>query len=206
VTSRDDRLQRAWDRRAGAYDREMGAAERRWFAETRPWVCRRAGGRTLEVALGTGLNLPLYPAGVELTGIEWSAEMLAVAQRRAQTLGLAADLRRGDARALPFDDGTFDTVVMTFSMCAVPDPDRALDEMVRVLRPGGLLLLADHVESSAWPLRMLQRLVDVATVPLQGERYCHRPMRRVEAMGLVLEAHERTRVGMIEQLAARRAA
>ena len=182
----------------------MGAVERRWFAETRPWVCRRAVGRTLEVALGTGLNLPLYRSGVELTGIEWSASMLAVAQRRAATLGIAADLRQDDARALPFDDGSFDTVVMTFSMCAVPDADRALEEMVRVLRPGGLLLLADHVESSAWPLRLLQRLVDVVSVPLRGERYCHRPLRRVEALGLVVEAHERSRIGMIEQLAARR--
>lgn len=138
----------------------MGAVERRWFAQTRPWVCRRASGRTLEVALGTGLNLPLYPEGVELAGIEWSPSMLAVAQRRAAALGLAADLRLGDARALPFDDGSFDTVVMTFSLCAVPDAGRALEEMVRVLRPGGLLLLADHVESSAWPLRVLQRLVD----------------------------------------------
>ena len=130
--------------------------------------------------------------------------MLAAARRRASTLGIAADLRQGDARHLPFDDATFDTVVMTFSMCAVPDAPRALDEMVRVLRPGGLLLLADHVESSAWPVRLLQRLVDLVSVPLQGERYCHRPLRQVAALGLAVEAHERSRIGMIEQLAARR--
>ena len=76
--------------------------------------------------------------------------------------------------------------------------------MARVLRPGGLLLLADHVESSAWPLRMLQRLVDVVSVPLQSERYCHRPLRQVEALGFIVEAHERRALGMVEQLAARR--
>ncbi|WP_028044920.1 class I SAM-dependent methyltransferase [Cellulomonas sp. URHE0023] len=204
MTSREERLQRSWDRRAGTYDRDMSAVERRWFSAARPWVCGRATGRTLEVALGTGLNLPHYPEGLELTGVEWSPQMLAVAVRRAASLGITADLRQADARELPFDDASFDSVVSTFSLCSIPGERRAIDEMARVLRPGGLLLLADHVESSSGPVRVLQRLVDLFSVPLQSERYCHRPLRQVESLGFVVESHRRSSLGMLEQLAARR--
>ncbi|WP_028050059.1 class I SAM-dependent methyltransferase [Cellulomonas sp. URHD0024] len=204
MTSRDDRLQRSWDRRAGTYEARMSAAEKRWFGAARPWLCHRATGRTLEVALGTGLNLPHYPAGIDFTGVEWSRSMLAVAARRAADLGFVADLRRGDARDLPFDDASFDTVVMTFSLCGVGDEKRSIDELARVLRPGGLLLLADHVESTSRVVRWLQRLADLVSVPLQGERYCHRPLRQVEAMGFTVEGHVRRNRGLIEQVAARR--
>lgn len=203
MTSREERLRRSWDRHAETYDQQMGAVERRFFGDTRPWVCGRAVGETLEVAVGTGLNLEHYPADLPLAGVEWSPSMLAVAVRRAERLGRPADLREADARALPYPDDRFDTVVSTFALCCIPDPEQALDEMARVLRPGGLLLLADHVESSTWSVRVLQRLTDLVTVPLQGERFCHRPLHTVLRKGFTLEAHDRLRLGMVERLAAR---
>lgn len=202
--ARDARLRRMWGRQAAKYERASAYAERRYLAECRSWVCGRASGETLEVAVGTGLNLPHYPAGVRVTGVEWSEPMLAQARRRAAALGLAADLRVGDARQLPWPDASFDTVLSTFSLCSIPESDVALREMTRVLRPGGLLLLADHIESSAWPIRLLQRAVDLVTVPLQGERWTHRPLRQVEALGYAVEAREREHLGIIERLAARR--
>ena len=201
--TRDERLLRYWSEQAHRYERQMAYVERRFFADTRAWLCRRATGSTLEVAIGTGLNLPHYPPGLALAAIEWSDPMLAVARHRAQTLGRTVDLRLGDARHLPWSDGQFDTVVASFALCCIPDPAAALGEMTRVLRPGGLLLLADHVESSSLPIRLLQRIVDLAAVPLQGEHYCHRPLRRVQSMGYDLEAHDRLNLGMIERLAAR---
>jgi ubiquinone/menaquinone biosynthesis C-methylase UbiE len=201
---RDRRLRRYWDRQADSYDRQMAFAERRFFADTRPWLCAQAVGDALEVAIGTGLNLAHYPDDVRLTGVEWSAPMLAMAQRRADDLGRAVDLRRGDARALRFADGRFDTVVCTFAMCGIPDERVALAEMARVLRPGGVLLLADHVASSAWPVRVLQGLVDAVTVPLSGEHYRRRPVRRVRAMAFTVERHERFRLGIIERFVARK--
>jgi SAM-dependent methyltransferase len=77
-------------------------------------------GRTLEVAVGTGLNLLFYPADVELTGIDFSSAMLGAARRRAGQLGRAVGLREADAQALPFPDACFDTAVCTFSLCAIP--------------------------------------------------------------------------------------
>lgn len=204
--SRAGRLQRSWDRSATRYDRQMERAERKYFGDTRAWVCARATGATLEVAVGTGLNLPHYPETVTLTGVEWSAGMLDVARQRAADLGRVAEFAQGDAQALDFPDASFDTVVCTFALCAIPDGRRALAEMSRVLRPGGLLLLADHVASSIWPVHAAQLLVDAVSVPVAGEHFARRPMRWIRRLGYPIEAHDRFKLGMIERLAARKPA
>ena len=97
---RQQRLRRYWDSHAGSYDRQMGFFDRHLFAGSRDWVCSRAAGQVLEVAVGTGLNLAHYPAGVRLTGIDHSPEMLRIARDRAGQLALSADLRQGDAQAI----------------------------------------------------------------------------------------------------------
>ena len=201
---RDERLRRYWDKHAGSYDREMGFLDRHLFGDTRDWVCSQASGEVLEVAIGTGLNLPHYPRQVRLTGVEWSPAMLDLARRRADELGRHVDLRLGDAQALEFPDGSFDTVVCTFSLCGIADDRRAVAEMDRVLRPGGLLLLADHVEASRWYARAAQRLIDLVTVPLGGEHFRRRPITHVQALGYAIERHQRFKLGIVERLAARK--
>ena len=158
----------------------------------------------MEVAVGTGLNLLHYPSDIRLTGVEWSPRMLRVAQRRAEGLGREVDFRIGDAQRLPFPCAQFDTVVCTFGLCCIPDDRRALAEMVRVLRPDGLLLLADHVRSTVWPVLLLQAAMEAVSVPRHGEHYRRRPLPQVEALGLTIERHDRFRWGLIERLAARR--
>ncbi|MFI7632837.1 class I SAM-dependent methyltransferase [Nonomuraea sp. NPDC049400] len=204
--AREERLRRYWDRQSVSYDRQMAYFDRRFFGDTRSWICGQAAGDTLEVAVGTGLNLPLYPEGVRLTGVEWSPAMLAIARRRASELGVQAELYEGDAQALAFPDAAFDTVVCTFSLCAIPDHRRAIAEMVRVLRPGGMLLLADHVAASAWPVRVVQRLVELVTVPLGGEHFLRRPILQLPGHGLTVERHDRFKLGLVERLAARKPA
>lgn len=199
------RLQRIWDKQAGRYDRQMGFWDRRLFGDTREWVCRQASGAVLEVAIGTGLNLDHYPDQIRLTGIELSPGMLALARQRADRLGRSVDLREGDAQQLEFPDASFDTVVCTFSLCAIPDDRRSVAEMVRVLRPGGRLLLADHVVSTAWPVRVLQRLLELVSVPLGEERFRRRPIAHVRAAGLAIERHDRFKLGIVERLAATKA-
>jgi len=201
-----DRWRRYWDKASVSYDRQMQFCDRVLLGDSRPWVCAQATGRTLEVAIGTGLNLPLYPPGVELTGIDFSPAMLGVAQTRARQLGCMVDLQVADAQALPYTDASFDTAVCTFALCAIPDERRAVGEMIRVLRPGGLLLLADHIAAATWPVRGLQRILELATVPLQGEHMLRRPLRQVQAAGLQIERRERFKAGMVERLAARKPA
>lgn len=199
-----DRFRRYWDKAAASYDRQMQFFERLLSPDSRAWACGQATGKTLEVAVGTGLNLPFYSADVQLTGIDFSPAMLNLARRRAEQLGRTVDLREADAHELPFPDASFDTVVCTYGLCAIPDESRAVSEMNRVLRPGGLLLLVDHIAGRAWPTRAIQRLFEVVTVPLQGEHFLRRPLHQVQAEGLSVERRERFKLGLIERLAARR--
>ncbi|WP_075739338.1 MULTISPECIES: class I SAM-dependent methyltransferase [Actinoalloteichus] len=195
-----------WDGLAAGYDRRSATVEQKYLGDSRPWVCGRALGATLEIAVGTGLNFPHYPAEVELTGIEWSPAMLDIARRRAESAGRRTDLRVADATRLPFPPDSFDTVVSTFAMCCIPDHRLALAEAVRVLRPGGRLLLADHVAASAWPLRLLQHLVELVSIPTQGEHYTRRPVRDLGALGLTVVETRRTTFGAIERVHAHKPA
>jgi ubiquinone/menaquinone biosynthesis C-methylase UbiE len=193
-----------WDRQAPTYDSRTAAVERRFLVQSRRWVCDRARGSTLEVAIGTGANLPYYAAGMDLVGVDCSAAMLGAAAARAQETGRSIELRQADAMALPFSDGSFDTVVCTFSLCCVPDERVAIAEFQRVLRPGGELLLADHVAATFWPLRAVQHVVELVTIPLQGEHYTRRPLNHLAELGLVIEGSERLTLGAIERVHARK--
>src|SRR6266576_1380536 len=104
-----ERVRAVQDKQAPKYDRQISFFERILFGDGRAWVCSQAQGRVLELAAGTARNLPFYRTDIELTGIELSPEMLAIGRARAQRLGHGADLRLGDAQALEFDDGSFDT-------------------------------------------------------------------------------------------------
>ena len=197
-----ERWRRYWDRKSTTYDAEMGVWDRRLFGDSREWACGRATGEVLEVAVGTGLNLPHYPAEVTLTGLDLSAGMLAIARDRADRLGRPVTLRQGSAQQLPFADGSFDTVLCTFGLCAIPDPAAAVGEMVRVLRPGGRLILVDHVTSSSRLVRGVQWLLELASVPLAGEHFRRRPLKLVEALGLPVQQRERFKLGLVERLVA----
>ena len=193
-----------WDRQAPTYDTRMAGVEGRFFADSRGWVCGRARGATLEIAIGTGANLSHYPPEVDLTGIDWSPAMLHVARRQADRVDRAVTLHQGDAAALPFPAESFDTVVSTFALCCIPDHRAALIEALRVLRPGGRLLLADHVGASFWPLRALQHALDLFSVPLQGEHYTRRPASILRGLGLTAQESERLTMGAIERLHVRK--
>lgn len=94
--------------------------ERVLFGDARAWSCAQATGDVLEIAIGTGLNLPFYPEGVRLTGIDLSPAMLEIAQDRARAAGREVELEEADAHALPFAEANFDTVVCTFSLIQHP--------------------------------------------------------------------------------------
>jgi ubiquinone/menaquinone biosynthesis C-methylase UbiE len=199
---RTERWHRYWDKKSRGYDREMKFMERMLFGDSRSWACSQASGEVLEVAVGTGLNLADYPSDVRLTGIDLSEQMLAIATTRAAELGRDVDLRQGDAHRLPFGDASFDTVVCTFGLCAIPDMDAALDEMTRVLRPGGKLILVDHVASTSRIARGIQRTLEVITVPMASEHFLRRPRTRVEQGPFTIERGDRFKLGLVERLVA----
>ncbi|MEU8418025.1 class I SAM-dependent methyltransferase [Amycolatopsis japonica] len=198
------RWNRYWDGKSRNYDREMQFMDRKLFGDSRAWACGQATGDVLEVAVGTGLNLPLYPDGVTLTGIDLSDGMLAIARGRAERLGHPVTLRRADAHDLPFDADSFDTVVCTLGLCAIPDDGKALREMARVLRPGGRLILLDHIVSSSRAVRGLQWIAEKITVPMAGEHFLRRPFDKIGDLGLAVEQRERFKLGLVERLVARK--
>jgi ubiquinone/menaquinone biosynthesis C-methylase UbiE len=118
-------------------NREVG----RWRAKVIP----AARGRVLEIGVGSGLNLPHYSGRVTgLSAIDPSPELLALARRMLAGAELEVSLLQGSAEALPFDDGSFDSVVSTWTLCSIGQVSRALGELRRVLRPDGTLIFIEH--------------------------------------------------------------
>ena len=196
------RARKQWDRMAGRYDRQISLWEHILFGDGRSWVCSQATGQVLEIAIGTGRNLPFYPTGVVLTGIELSPEMLKLAVERSRHAGVAADLQEGDAQELHFADSTFDTVVVTLALCSIPDDAAAVREAYRVLKPGGRFLLLEHVASPSRAVRAIQWLLERITLPLEGDHQTREPLRHLEASGFEIEKLERSKLGIVERVVA----
>jgi ubiquinone/menaquinone biosynthesis C-methylase UbiE len=193
-----------WDKSAPSYDKQIAFFERIQFGGGREWLGARSQGRVLEVAIGTGRNLAHYPADATLTGIELSPAMLAIARTRSADLGLDADLREGDAEALPFADACFDTVVCALSLCTIPDPATAIGEMKRVLVPGGRLLLLDHIGSTWPPIYAAQWLLERITIWAAGEHFTRRQLPLVQAAGFDIVEAQRLKAGTVERIFARK--
>nr|WP_277346686.1 methyltransferase domain-containing protein [Thermococcus sp. Bubb.Bath] len=109
--------------------------------KARKELIKKARGKVIELGLGTGLNLPLYPEDVEVVGIDVSGKMLEKARKKHSKARVS--LMKADAGNLPFPDGSFDTAVSTFFLCVVPRKGEGIKELRRVLRPGGFLLVME---------------------------------------------------------------
>lgn len=198
-----ERKLRSYARAAPIYDEEMDFFEK-WIigTEHRGWACSRADGVTLEVAIGTGLNLPHYPDHVTLIGVDLSPDMLAGARARAERMDRAVELLEADAQDLPFPSDAFDTVICTYALCSVPDDSIAIAEMGRVLRPGGHLILVDHVRSTVPPIYWMQWLYEFVPRHTKGEYMTRRPAQHVDPHEFQIVANDRLRAGVIERLVA----
>jgi ubiquinone/menaquinone biosynthesis C-methylase UbiE len=199
-----ERVRAVQDKQAPGYDRSMGFFERLLFAGAREWACSRIEGDVLEIAIGTGRNMPVYPEHVRVTGIELSSEMLALARRRAADLGVEVDLRSGDAQKLDFADDSFDTVLITFALCTIPDDRAAAAEALRVLRPGGRLVAVEHVRSPAPAVRAIQRVLDPLSVRFGADHLTREPLDYLAQVGFDIEEVLRSKWGIVERLSARK--
>ena len=158
-----DRVARAYDRWAPIYDIVFG----RIFAAGRSAAieaAERKGGRILEVGVGTGISLPRYSPRMSLVGVDISKTMLAKARRRVADLSLrnVEALEVMDAECLAFPDGSFDVVVAQYVVTAVPNPEAALTEFLRVVKPGGEIVLTSRLGADGG----VRQLIEAALSPV----------------------------------------
>lgn len=161
------------DKSAQRYDRAMIALERAGIAALRRWLMAQAQGEVLEVGTGTGANLTLYSPGTTVTATDLVPDRLRTARDKVRRSGRRGSmiLASADAQDLPFPDARFDTVVGTLVFCSIRQPELALSEIGRVLKPGGRLLLLEHVRGQTPFTRRLTDWLHPIWFAVQGS--CH---------------------------------
>lgn len=162
------------------------------LAEYRGRVVPAAEGRVLEIGIGSGLNLPFYSRNVEcVIGLDPTPKLLSIARRRGRRHSSPVELVEGSAEAIPLDDSSVDTVVTTWTLCSIPDARRALDEMRRVLKPGGHLLFVEHGQAPEPNIRWWQDRLTPAWERVSGGCHLNRAIKTlVQDSGFRIEKLE----------------
>ena len=137
-----------------------------------------ARGRVLEIGIGTGLNIPFYDVKTvdHIWGLEPSAEMWAIAQKNARAHHLDVEFVQSEAESIPLDNNCADTVMMTYTMCTIPDIDAALGEFRRVLKPGGKLIFCEHGTAPDESVRRWQNRLNPIWKSFAGGCNLNRPV------------------------------
>lgn len=181
---------------AAVYDRGLKATEEAGLREMRREVLAEARGRTIDIGAGTGVNIGLFPAAVtELVLAEPDPHMFKKLRAKLAGSGVDAVPVQAPAESLPFEDGGFDTAVFTLVLCTVPDPEAALAEAARILRPGGKLLFVEHVRSEEPGLARWQDRLEKPWRFLADGCHCNRDtVSLIESSPFALEQVERGRL------------
>ncbi len=172
---------KSYARWAPVYDRTFGAVTHAGRRRATGFA-NAVGGSVLEVGVGTGLALPFYAAHMQVTGIDFSEDMLAKAQDKVAEQGLThvKALRQMDARALDFPAASFDTVCAMHILSVVPEPERVMAEMARVCRPGGHVLVVNHFAAEG---SGLMARIERAAAPLSDLLGWHSDFERARVLG-----------------------
>jgi len=187
-------VQRFYDRDPAGYHRGSVVTER-VLARWRRKVGESVSGRLLDVGFGTGLSLPHYPPSVEVVGVDASLGMLRFAQREAAALQRNVRLVQADAEHLAFPDQSFDSVAFNLCLCTIPNPARALQEALRVARPGAPMVFLEHVRSHLLPVALLQDAANPVFVALERDHLNRRTVETVREAGVEVVSVDRWWLG-----------
>lgn len=197
-----EQIRQRYDKFAPWYDVVEGIPEVLGLRRLRQRLLQRTSGTVLEIAVGTGKNLHYYPTICQITAVDFSPAMLQRARKRADRLRLTIRFLVMDGEALAFRDQRFGTVVSSLTLCTFPDPAAALQEMVRVCRADGRILLLEHGRSSReWLGRWQDRRADRHAKAL-GCRWNREPLDLVRQAGLKPVTAERVFLGVFHLIEA----
>lgn len=174
------------------YDLMESVAERRYHPWREQLWSKVIGESVLEVGVGTGKNMPYYPAGVHITGIDLTPGMLEQARQKAKAFGFDSrvDFKIDDAQALDLPDNSFDTALATFVFCSVPNPVLGLRALKRVVKPGGRILLLEHMRSSNPALGKIMDWLNPLVVRIMGANINRRTVDNIRQARLEIEQVE----------------
>jgi len=176
-------VEKKYDRFAKFYDKFEEFIERRYFACYRKKVFEKVqrNSKMLEVGIGTGKNMPYYPKGVKVTGIDVSEKMLEICKRRLKKHPeKVVRLVKADVQNLPFPDESFDYVISTFVFCTVPDPIKGLKEVHRVLKTSGKAIFLEHMRSKKWYINFMLAVMHVFTKILLGTSMLRKTVENIK--------------------------
>lgn len=197
------KLSRKWDRHAPGYDRMSEPMEHMLgFAQARARLFAGLSGTILELGVGTGRNLPYYPQDARMIALDLSRGMLECAVHKARALSRHAAFLVGDVEDLPFADASLDAVVGSGVFCCVPDAERGFREIRRVLKPGGKIVLLEHMRPYG-VLGLLFDLLDPLVSRLMGPHINRRTLENMRAAGLVIESEENMHSNWVKLVVAR---
>ncbi|MFU8773402.1 MAG: class I SAM-dependent methyltransferase [Anaerolineales bacterium] len=179
-----DKTRARYQRIAPVYDLMESLPEQRFKHWRRRLWSLAEGPRVLEVGVGTGKNMPFYPEEIEVTAVDLTPGMLERAGKKAKELNLDVDLRLGDVQELDFPDASFDSVVATFVFCSVADAKLGLGELQRVVKPGGKVLMLEHVRSKLPLVGVLMDVANPLVVRVMGANINRRTVDTVRQSGL----------------------
>jgi phosphatidylethanolamine/phosphatidyl-N-methylethanolamine N-methyltransferase len=177
-------IKKRYDRLAPYFDGLEAVMEGLFFKNWRKRLWTTVEGHhILEVGVGTGKNFDFYPRDTRITAIDFSDKMLLQAQAKRDRKKVSVELEAMDVESLYFADNSFDTVIASFVFCSVPAPVKGLKEVYRVCKPGGQVLLLEHVLSSKPMLARLMNLFNPLVVRLFGANINRKTVKNVQACG-----------------------
>lgn len=200
-----DTARRRYNRIAPIYDLMEGVVELTRYSRWRRLLWNKVeGGNILEIGVGTGKNFAYYPPGVRITAIDFSGKMLRRAREKASREDIKVNLQQMDVQNLTFEDNTFDTAVGSFIFCSVPDPIRGLEEVKRVVKPNGKVILLEHVLSGKRFIAGLMNLANPIVTRIMGSNINRRTVDNVTRSGLVVEQVTDLAAGIFKLIEARK--
>lgn len=200
MSKQTETIKRRYNRIAPVFNTMDKMVRPSWRKE----MLAKAEGEVLEVGIGTGANLSFYPSAVTyVTGIDFSSKMIKLAKEEAEKAPVPVKLMEMDAEEMDFPDASFDTVVTACVLCSVPDPVQGLKEIKRVLKPGGKVLMLEHMRSEHVVLGKLMDIINPIIVRMWGANINRKTIENIQAAGLKVKQEKQLMGSIVRELTLR---